>query len=178
MNKWTKKVAYGAAVLSLGGFLAACGNGGEDSTDDGGDTVTAASITADADEVEASLGEDGNWITALTDDVDLGGDVTVAGTFYNQDNEDDDVYRKLALYDQDDDMNVTDEYTLAVGTLTVESPNFRIQNGILDGDVYVNEEGFELEEGTITGNLTFSSQEFEDSANLNGTVEGETSVEE
>lgn len=175
MDKWTKKVAVGATVLSLGGFLAACDEGEENGN---GDAVTAASITAEPEEVEGSLSADGNWITAITDDVDLGDEVTVEGTFHDGDDEGEEVYRKLALYDQDEDRNVTDEYTLSVGTLTVESPNFRIQEGTVDGDVYVAEEGFELENATITGDLTFSSQEFENSANLNGTVEGETTVEE
>lgn len=180
MGFFKKKLAAGAAVIALGGFLAACDNGADTDTDNGdGDAVTAASITSDSDEVVASLGSDGNWITAITDDVTIEEDVTVSGTFYSQDDEDGDVYRKLALYDQDDDRNVTDEYTLSVSTLTVESPNFRIQEGTLDGDVYVDEDGFELFNSTVTGNVTFSSQEYMDSALLDeGTVEGEVSVDE
>ena len=105
--------------------------------------------------------------------------MTVAGTFYDKDDEDGDVYRKLALYAQDEDRNVTDEYTLYVGTMIVESPNFRIQEGTVDGDVYVEADGFELYNATVTGDVTFASQEFMDSALLDeGTVEGEVSVDE
>lgn len=182
-----KKLAAGAAVIALGGFLAACDTD-DDAADDmevvdegeeNGDAVTAASITSDPDQVVASLSTDGNWITALTDDVDVSDDITVAGTFHNQGDEDQEEYRKLALYSQDEDRNVTDEWTLTVGTMTVESPNFRIQEGTLDGDVYVDAEGFELYNATITGNLTFASEDLHEAAMLeDGTVEGEVSVDE
>jgi len=180
MDILKKKLAAGAAVVALGGFLAACDNGADtDDNGDNGDAVTAASITDDASEVEASLSADGNWITAITADVTIDGDLTVAGTFYDKDDEDGDVYRKLALYTQDEDRNVTDEYTLSVGTMIVESPNFRIQEGTVDGDVYVEADGFELYNSTVTGDVTFASQEFMDSALLDeGTVEGEVSVDE
>ncbi|TVP91700.1 polymer-forming cytoskeletal protein [Alkalibacterium sp.] len=184
-----KKLAAGAAVIALGGFLAACDTDddaaddmevvdeGEETEDE--DAVTAASITDDADQVVASLSTDGNWITAITDDVDVSDDITVAGTFHNQDDEDQEEYRKLALYAQDEDRNVTDEFTLSVGTMTVESPNFRIQEGTLDGDVYVDAEGFELYNATVTGNVTFASEDLHEAAMLDeGTVEGEVSVDE
>ena len=63
--------------------------------------------------------------------------------------------------------------------MTVESPNFRIQEGTVDGDVYVDAEGFELANSTVTGDVTFSSQEMMDAAMMDeGTVEGEVTVEE
>lgn len=184
MGLLKKRLATGAAVLALGGFLAACDNGGDttdngaDTTEENGDAVTAASITSDPSEVAASLSADGNWITALTADVTVEEDITVAGTFHDGGDEANDEYRKLALYEQDDDRNVTGEFTLTVPTLTVESPNFRIQNGTVDGDVYVDAEGFELEEAVITGNLTFASEDIESSASINGDVQGETTTEE
>ncbi|GAA0352892.1 hypothetical protein GCM10008932_02420 [Alkalibacterium iburiense] len=183
MGLLKKKLAAGAAVVALGGFLAACDNGGTDdaATDNGdnGDAVTAASITADPEEVVASLGADGNWITALTDDVTVDEAITVEGEFHYSGDDSNEVYRKLGLYDNDEDNNVNNRYTLSVPELIVESPNFHIHQGTLDGDVYVNAEGFSLEEATITGNVTFASEELQESANLDGgTVEGEVSVDE
>lgn len=182
MGLLKKKLAAGAAVVALGGFLAACDNGGtDDATDNGdnGDAVTAASITADADEVVASLGADGNWITATTDDVTVDEAITVSGTFHQGGDDSNEEYRKLGLYDNDEDNNVNNRFTLTVPELIVESPNFHIHQGTLDGDVYVDAEGFGLEEATITGNVTFASEELQDSANLDGgTVEGEVSVDE
>ncbi|OJF95358.1 polymer-forming cytoskeletal protein [Alkalibacterium sp. 20] len=185
-----KKLAASAAVLALGGFLAACDTD-DDAADDmeiveegeevdgDEDVVTAASITDDANEVVASLSTDGNWLTAIIADVAIDEDVTVAGTFHDGGDEAEAEYRKLALYAQDEDRNVTDEYTLSVGTMTVESPNFRIQEGTLDGDVYVDAEGFELTNSTVTGNVTFASQELMDAALMDeGTVEGDVSVDE
>lgn len=77
-------------------------------------------------------------------------DLTVSGTFHDGGDESADEYRKFALYEQDDERVVTDEFTLTVPMMTVESPNFRIQNGTVDGDVYVDAEGFELKESTVT----------------------------
>ncbi|WP_423188747.1 polymer-forming cytoskeletal protein [Alkalibacterium sp. f15] len=189
MSLLRKKLAAGAAVMALGGFLAACDTDDDAAEDmevveegeetEGEDAVTAASITDDADQVVASLSTDGNWLTAIIADVAIDDDVTVAGTFHDGDDEAEAEYRKLALYAQDEDRNVTDEYTLAVGTMTVESPNFRIQEGTLDGDVYVDAEGFELLNSTVTGDVTFASQELMDAALMDeGTVEGEVTVEE
>jgi hypothetical protein len=182
MSLLKKKLAAGAAVVALGGFLSACDaaeDTAEDTTEEAGDAVTAASITDQADEVVASLGEDGNWITAITADVTVEEDITVAGTFHDGGDEAEAEYRKLALYAQDEDRNVTDEYTLTVPMMTVESPNFRIQNGTVDGDVYVDAEGFELAGSTVTGDVTFASQELQDAAMMDeGTVEGEVTVEE
>ncbi|GEK91388.1 polymer-forming cytoskeletal protein [Alkalibacterium kapii] len=181
MSLLKKKLAAGAAVVALGGFLGACSSDdtAEDTTEETGDAVTAASVTDQADEVVASLQEDGNWITAITADVTLDEDLTVSGTFHDGGDESAEEYRKLALYAQDDERVVTDEYTLTVPMMTVESPNFRIQNGTLDGDVYVDAEGFELKESTVTGDVTFASQELMDAAMMDeGTVEGEVIVEE
>jgi len=182
MSLLKKKLVAGAAVVALGGFLGACDaaeDTTEETTEENGDAVTAASITADPDEVMASLSEDGTWITALLDNVTLEEEVTVAGTFHDGGDEAEAEYRKLALYAQDDERNVTDTYTLTVPMMTVESPNFRIQEGTLDGDVYVDAEGFELTNSTVTGDVTFSSQEMMDAAMMDeGTVEGEVTVEE
>ncbi|WP_368646017.1 polymer-forming cytoskeletal protein [Alkalibacterium putridalgicola] len=186
MSLLKKKLAAGAAVVALGGFLGACDSSEdtpeettEETTEETGDAVTAASITDQADEVVASLSEDGNWITAITADVTVEEDITVAGTFHDGGDEAEAEYRKLALYAQDEDRNVTDEYTLTVPMMTVESPNFRIQNGTVDGDVYVDAEGFELAGSTVTGDVTFASQELQDAAMMDeGTVEGEVTVEE
>lgn len=172
------------ALASTSLLLAACG-GGDDTadtastTDTATETVTAASISDQPQDVVEGLSEDGNWIFAVTDDVEVTEDVTVAGTFHDGGDESADVYRKLALYAQDDERNITDEYTLTVPTMIVESPNFSIHNGTLDGDIEVNAEGYTLTGATVEGNITFASQELMDSANLDdGTVNGEVTVAE
>lgn len=185
MTKSTKKarllfMLFAAVAL----FLAACGSDdtSEETSDDAAtdtDVVASASISDQPEDLIAGLSEDGNWIFAVTDDVTLSDDLVVAGTFYDGNDESADVYRKLALYAQDDEHNVTDEYTLTVPTIIVESPNFRIQNGTVEGNIEVSAEGFELAGSTVNGDVTFDSQELLDSANLDeGTVTGEVTVAE
>ncbi len=141
------------------------------------DAVAAASITADPAEFAAALGEDGTWIVAATADITLDEEVLVAGEFYNKDDKSQDLYRKLALYTQDEDRNVQDTFTLTVPKMTVESPNFKIQNGTVKGDVVVEVNGFSLApDTTIDGNLYFASEEFQKSAVIEGTVTGATEV--
>jgi hypothetical protein len=87
--------------------------------------------------------------------------------------------RKLALYAQDADRNVTARYTLTVPSLVVHHMNTRIQAGTVAGDVYVSAEGFELRSGaTIDGNLYFATEELRDSADISddSTVTGEIKI--
>ncbi len=138
------------------------------------DATTTPSITGDSDELVKSLSDTGNWITAITTDVTVNEEIVVSGIFYDKDDHANDVYRKLALYSQDSDRNVTGTFTLTTPKMTVESENFRIQEGTLKGDVYVKANGFELKNATIDGSVTFESDEFKESAKLDeGTITGE-----
>ncbi|MBM6615722.1 polymer-forming cytoskeletal protein [Desemzia sp. RIT804] len=185
MTKLNKKRNLFFGVCASFILLAAgCGNNedtteSESSVDESSEVITSASISDKPEDVLPGLSENGTWIYAITDDVTVEEDIMVAGTFHDGGEDSGDVYRKLALYAQDEDRNVTDEYTLTAPSMTVESPNFRIQNGTFAGDVIVKEEGFELADSTIEGNVTFDSQELMDSAKLDeGTVTGEISVAE
>jgi hypothetical protein len=141
------------------------------------DAVAAASVTDDPAAFAKALGEEGTWIVAALTDITLDEELLVAGEFHNKDDATQDVYRKLALYTQDDDHNVTGTFTLTVPKMTVESPNFKIQNGTVKGDVVVEANGFTLaKETTIDGNLYFASEEFQKSAVIEGTVTGAQEV--
>ena len=141
------------------------------------EVVTTASISNDPADVVAGLSADGTWIYAITEDVVVPEDIIVSGTFYDKNDESGDIYRKLALYSQDEDHKVTAEFTLEAPKMIVESPNFKIQNGTFVGDVVVKAEGFQLADSKVEGNVTFDSQELMDSAVLDaGTVTGETTV--
>ncbi|MGX7394495.1 hypothetical protein [Carnobacterium mobile] len=166
-------------------LVAGCGNN-DDTADkassassvaESTEVVSGASISSKPEDVVAGLSEDGNWIFAITDDVTLPEDLVVSGTFHDKGDESADVYRKLALYSQDEDHKVTAEYTLTVPTMTVESPNFKVEHGTVVGNIEVKAEGFTLANSKVEGNVTFDSQELMDSANLDeGTISGETSV--
>ena len=146
----------------------------------GVDTVTSASPKESSEpaDIVNGLSPTGFWIFSILSDVTLSSELVVSGEFHQRDDTDAPIYRKFALYAQDADRNITERYTLTVSRIVVESPNFRIQGGTVAGDVFVNAEGFDLEDATITGNLTFASQAMMDSALLdNGTVNGSISVE-
>ncbi|MGX7196369.1 polymer-forming cytoskeletal protein [Enterococcus olivae] len=193
--KKIKFASLAALVLVSGSLLAACSSDDDSATDASTvetsevveteaseeDVVSTASISDQADVIEAALSADGNWIIALTDDVTFDSDVTVAGEFHNRGDDAEDVYRKLALYDQDEDRNVTAEYTLTTPKLVVESPNFNIVHGTVVGDIEVKAEGFVLNGATVEGNITFDTQELQDSAVLDqegASVTGDVTVAE
>lgn len=135
--------------------------------------------TSDPAAVVKGLSKDGFWILALLSDVTVTEPVYVDGQFHDKGDAANDIYRKLALYAQDEDRNVTAEYTLTVPRIEVTSPNFRIQNGTVKGDVYINADGFDLYNCKIEGNLYFATQAQKDSAVLDtGTVTGVTEIGE
>jgi len=81
------------------------------------------------------------------------------------------VDRKLALYDQDDDHNVTERYTLTAPSITVRSPKTRFQGGILKGDVYVESSNFALRGFTVDGNVYFENEEAKATFTVSGGAE-------
>lgn len=179
-----------AMILSVS-LLAACGTDdnadegtNEDTTEetDGGeeaDAVTTASIVNEADAFVDAVSENGTWIIATLNDITLEEEVTVAGEFHDKGDEANDVYRKIAPYTQDEDRNITASYTITTPKMTVQSENLNFYAGTLAGDVNVEANGFQLgEEAKIDGNLTFASQEYQDSANITGEVTGDTTVAE
>ena len=70
--------------------------------------------------------------------------------------------RTIALYENDDN-NTTKSYTLTTPKITVKSKDTKIEGGTIIGDIYVEAEGFELENAKIEGNVYFSKQEYKDS---------------
>lgn len=166
-----------AMILAVG-LLAACGVAEEDTTEDESDVVSAASFADTAEEFIASASANGSWIVIPTGDLTIEEEVVVAGTFYNGDDEDSDLYRKIAAYTQDDDRNMIDQWTITVPQMTIQSENTNFMGGTLAGDIYVEANGFLLHESsTVEGDLIFASEEYEASAEIEGTVNGETIVE-
>lgn len=136
------------------------------------DTVSSPSVVVDADSLMNAAGADGSWILIIQQDLSVDEEIVLEGE-YEEDGEYD---RKLALYDQDDDRNITERYTLEAPSITVKSPNTRFKGGIFVGDVYVEAENFELEGAfTIDGNLYFENEAAKDSFIVSGgaTVTGD-----
>lgn len=117
------------------------------------DTVSSASRVVDEDSLMTAVEE--SWILIIQQDLSVDEEIVLEGTYENRG----EVDRKLALYDQDDDHNVTDRYTLEAPSITVASPNARFKAGIFVGDVYVSAENFKLTTGfTVEGNVYFENK--------------------
>lgn len=142
-----------------------------------GNVVSSASIVYDQDAFVKAASKDGNWIFTTLGDLTLDKELVVAGEFHDKGDATKDVYRKLGLYSQDENHTVKAAYTLTVPKMTVQSPNFKIQNGTVKGDVYVEAKGFTLaKDTTIDGNLYFKSADLQKSATIEGTVTGKQEV--
>lgn len=170
-----------AAVIVLGLFLlAACGggNGADQNQEEAADTVTTASIVSEEEEFRQAISEDGTWIIATLNDLTFEEELVVEGTFYNGGDSENDVYRKIAAYAQDDERNVTDRYIITAPQITISSPNTRFQGGVFEGDVIVEANGFTLYDATVEGNIYFASQEYQESAEIteDSEVTGEMEV--
>ncbi|MFP4409186.1 MAG: hypothetical protein ACLFPW_11755 [Spirochaetaceae bacterium] len=143
------------------------------------DTNPTELTATNAENLQEALGPDGAWIVLFEGDVSVDEEVMVYGAVYEEEGAEA-PRRKLALYAQDEDRNITDRYTLEVPSLVVHHLNTLIQGGTIAGDVYVEAEGFELAGGaTIDGNVYFASEAIQESATKgeDSSVTGETAIE-
>ncbi|TVP91701.1 polymer-forming cytoskeletal protein [Alkalibacterium sp.] len=192
MIKWNKLLLITASM----GLLAACGNDEEadETVDDSGEVVEEAEETeeteensdvttgatqvrvSDEDSLLEGVSDAGAWIIIFEDNVSSDEDLVLTGGFENNNG---DAERKLALYEQDADRNVTDTFTLSAPMITIEQESTRLQYGTFEGDVYVDAENFRLVGGTIDGDLIFASEEYEESAEIDdeSTITGEIRVD-
>lgn len=186
MVKWNKLLLITASM----GLLAACNNGDEaaeetevvaddtEETEESTEVTTGAtqSVVTDEESLLEGLSSDGGWIVIFEGDVSSDEDLVMVDGFENNDGE---TERKLALYEQDADRNVTGTFTLSAPSITIQNENTRLQYGTVEGDVIVEANGFKLLGGTIEGDLIFASEEFEESAEIDedATITGETRVD-
>jgi cytoskeletal protein CcmA (bactofilin family) len=119
------------------------------------DTVSSPSVVVDSNSLMNAAQENGSWILIIQQDLSVNEDIVLEGEFEN----DGELDRKLALYDQDSNYNLTDRYTLEAPSITVKSPNTRFKGGVFVGDVYVAAENFKLTTGfTVEGNIYFENK--------------------
>ncbi|KLV26275.1 polymer-forming cytoskeletal protein [Niallia circulans] len=179
--KITPKVLL-ASILA-GALLTACGNTDtepkkeEKKAEQSADVVTTASIVNEADPLVKALSADGTWIVATLQDLKVDSDILVAGEFHDKNDAANPIYRKLALYTQDEDHNIIDSFTLTAPKMTVQSENFKIQGGTFVGDVYVEANGFTVDAtAKVDGNVYYKSDAFKSSAVIDGEVTGTQEV--
>ncbi len=144
------------------------------------DAMTTASIVDNNTAFENAISNNGTWIICTLKDLTFDNDLVLDGEFKNgkkDDNGKDIIQRKIALYTQDENHNVTNRFNLTAPKLTINSPNARIQSGTFIGDVYVSAENFQLVDATIEGNLYFMSEDakssftMDETSNVTGTQE-------
>ncbi len=126
------------------------------------DVITTASIVDSAAAFESAVGSEGTWIIAIINDLVVENPLVLDGDFENGKQDADGkaiLQRKIALYSQDADRNITARYTLTAPSLTINSVNASIQHGTFVGDLYVSGLNFQLVDAKIEGNIYFTSEE-------------------
>lgn len=139
------------------------------------DAITTASIVDSAAAFENAISTEGTWIIATINDIVVENPLVLEGDFENGKLDTDGkaiLQRKIALYSQDADRNVTARYTLTAPSLTINSVNASIQHGTFVGDLFVSGLNFQLIDAKIEGNIYFASEE----AQSTFTLDEESSV--
>jgi len=126
------------------------------------DITSTASIVDNAAAFEKAISSNGTWIICLTKDLTIDKELVLDGVFTNgkkDANGNDIIQRKIALYTQDANRNITARFTLTVPKLTINSPEASIQHGTFKGDLYVAAKNFQLVDTTVEGNVFFTTEE-------------------
>ena len=126
------------AVLTLIGLLASC-SAAPATTTSQVDVVASASVVDNAAAFEKAISKEGTWIIATTKDLTIDKDLVLDGTFKNgkKDADGNELYqRKIGLYTQDADRNITARFTLTAKSLTIKSIQGSLEHGTFRGDLY------------------------------------------
>lgn len=170
-----KLTALALTFVLATGILAGCaGKEAENNKNGEPDAVTTASIVNNNEAFLKAISKDGTWIAATLNDLTFDQELVLEGEFTNKDA----VARKIALYTQDADHNITASFKLTAPKLVIKSENTRLQGGTFVGDVYVEANGFVVTKATVEGNVYFANEEYKasfDSSN-EGKVTGAVEV--
>ncbi len=146
------------------------------------DVVTTASLVNDIAAFKAGISANGKWIVTTLGDLVSKEELVLTGTFINGKKDkvtgEDIIQRKIGLYTQDADRNVTARFSLTAPKLTIESPNASLSKGTFIGDIHVNAEGFKLVDMVVEGNIYYLTQAVKDTAVIDATskVSGEVAL--
>lgn len=162
------------SVILVSAMVLFSGCGGAKTSGNQTDAVTSASTVTDEASLLKAASKDGTWIVILVGDMEVKQDIVLEGAFTNRDQPD----RKIALYTQDENRNVTARFKLTAPKLIVRSENTRVQGGTFVGDVYVEAKNFQVVDATIEGNVYFANEEAQSTFKLdnNGKVTGVTEL--
>ena len=164
-----------AAVIFTGCSSKPADNNAGDKTPET-DVVTSASVVTDEASLVKALGEDGTWIVILKNDFTAKEELVLEGEV-KKDGAAEYAGRKIALYDQDDNRNITASYTLTAPSLTIKSATTTIKGGTVVGDIYVEANNFTLDKAKVEGNIYFANEEAQSTFTANESeVTGVTEV--
>lgn len=173
------KIAFLVFVLATSIFTG-CNNKKENTNNESGNTngnatpdvVSTASIVDTEEAFLNAISAKGTWIIAITKDLQVNKDLLLEGEFKNGKKDEsgkDLIQRKVALYAQDENRNITARYTLTAPKLTVTSPEASIQHGTFKGDLYVSVANFKLIDATVDGNVYFTTEDAKDTFSMDET---------
>lgn len=173
----TKKLLAALIFTLTAVAFVACGQNNDTDTSDKGtteqnqdktdnenaDAITTASIVKENEAFEKAISKDGTWIIAILNDLTFDKELLVDGDFKNGKKDkstgEEAFQRKIALYTQDEDRNITNKFTLTAPKLTFNSINGSIEHGTFKGDLYISGKNFKLVNQVIEGNIYFLNQE-------------------
>lgn len=163
-------------VLCLSLLVVFMGQAGNKAT--AADVVTTASLVNNEAAFIKAISEKGTWIIATLKDLKFDKELVVQGEFRDKGDASKALYRKIAPYTQDAKRKIVDRYTITAPKLTIMSPNTKFQGGIFIGDIYVQANGFTLEDAKVQGNIYFAKEEYKASFNMSnkGVVTGVVKV--
>ena len=166
-----KKISLIIAIMTLIGILASC-SAAPTTTTSKVDVVASASVVDNAAAFEKAISKEGTWIIAITKDLTIDKDLVLDGDFKNgkKDTEGNELLqRKIGLYTQDTDRNITARLTLVAKSLTIKSVKGSVEHGTFRGDLYVAAKDFRLIDATIDGNVYFLNDEIKASFTMDET---------
>ncbi|MEK6264225.1 MAG: hypothetical protein N2B06_05575 [Clostridium sp.] len=140
------------------------------------DVVTTASLVDTEAAFESAISAEGTWIIATLKDLTFDKELVVDGDFKNGKTDEKDatielMQRKIGLYTQDEDRNVTNRYTLTAPKLTFKSVMGSIEHGTFIGDLYVSANDFKLKDAKVEGNVYFATEEAKSTFTMDETSE-------
>lgn len=130
------------------------------------DAVTTPSLVNTEAAFETAIGKTGTWIISTIDNLEFTKDLVLDGDKYNEKTPPV-LQRKISLYTQDPNRNVTSRFILKAPSITINSTNGSIEHGTFKGDVYVTGTGFQLKDAIIDGNLYFATTALRDAFKKN-----------
>ncbi|MBD7915929.1 lipofamily protein [Clostridium sp. Sa3CUN1] len=125
------------------------------------DMVTAPSRATDEANLIKAVKE--SWIVILENNITTSQEITLETGFKksDKDNPSDlvDTPRVIALYRQNDNKEVVDNYTLELPKLIIKDEGAKIEGGTIKGDIYIEARNVKIEGTTVDGNIYFSNEE-------------------